>query len=62
MRFLDPNHPFFRPVWVRWLTALLPMGWATFEMATGNVGWAILFGAAGAYAFYELVIHGPSDG
>lgn len=61
MRFIDADHPMFaRPV-VRWLTAVLPLIWAAVELASGNPGWAILFGAAGAYAVYELIIVGPSD-
>lgn len=59
MQFLDADHPFFKPVWRRWATALIPLGWAGFEGATGNFGWAILFGGAGAYAFWVLIIRGP---
>jgi hypothetical protein len=59
MQFLDPNHPFFRPVWRRWATGLLPLIWGGVELFTGNPGWAILFGGAGAYALYMLVLKGP---
>jgi hypothetical protein len=58
-QFLDPNHPFFKPVWVRWVTAILPLAWAVFEVVSGNPGWAILFGATGAYAFWVLIVKGP---
>lgn len=61
-KFLDANHPMFRPVWVRWLTALFPLAWAGFELYWGNVFWAILFGATGAYAFWVLVVKGPDAG
>jgi hypothetical protein len=57
---IDANHPFFRPVWRRWATALLPLGWAGVEVATGSPGWAMLFGATGAYAFWALILKGPS--
>ncbi|NHF73398.1 hypothetical protein [Paracoccus xiamenensis] len=58
---VDPNHPFFRPLWVRILCVAFPFGWAMFEMGTGNVFWAILFGAAGAVLFNALILRGPDD-
>ena len=57
---IDADHPFFRPVWRRWVTAVLPLVWAGVEVATGSAGWAMLFGAAGAYAFWVLIVKGPS--
>lgn len=59
-KFLDPDHPFFKPVWRRWLTAVLPLGWAIVELASGNALWALLFGAVGIYAFWVLIVKGPS--
>ena len=59
-KFLDPNHPFFKPVWRRGLTALVPLAWAIVEIATGNTLWAVLFGAVGVYAFWVLIVKGPS--
>ena len=59
-KFLDPNHPFFRPARRRWLTALFPLAWAIVEIATGNTLWALLFGAVGIYAFWVLIVKGPS--
>jgi hypothetical protein len=61
-RFLDPDHPFFRPAWRRWATAILPLAWAAFELVSGSPGWAILFGAVGAYAFWILIVKGPTGG
>lgn len=60
MKLIDPDHPFFRPVWRRWASALLPLAWALVELFTGSPGWAILFGALGGYAFYMLVMKGPT--
>lgn len=59
MKFLDPNHPFFQPVWRRWATAFFPLAWGAFELYNGSPGWAVVFGAAGAYAFWVLIIKGP---
>ncbi|MDZ4095593.1 MAG: hypothetical protein U1D35_11900 [Paracoccaceae bacterium] len=62
MQFIDPDHPFFKPVWRRWVTVVLPLGWAGFELAAGNPGWAVLFCVAAAYAFWVLILRGPSAG
>jgi len=56
MKFLDRNDPFFRKMWVRVVTVALPLGWGAVELATGNPGWALMFGAAGAWALYELFL------
>lgn len=51
---VDPEHPFFRALWVRILCVLAPLLWAGFELYTGSVFWAILFGAAGVYLLVML--------
>ncbi|MBI1218481.1 MAG: hypothetical protein GC186_08020 [Rhodobacteraceae bacterium] len=60
MQFLDPNDPFFRPVWRRWATVLVPAAWSCLELWGGNASWALLFGAAAAYAFWMLILRGPT--
>ena len=54
---VDPNHPFFRPLWVRVLSVLLPLLWAGVEASTGAIFWAILFGATGIYLFVALFVN-----
>ena len=55
MKFLDPDDPFFRHAWVRWLTVVLPVGWGLVELFwIGQPFWAVLFLAAGAYAGWML--------
>lgn len=56
MKFLDPHHPFFKPLWRRILTAALPTAWGGVELYNGSTGWGIMFVAAGVYAAYELLI------
>jgi hypothetical protein len=56
MKFLDPHHPFFKPLWRRILSVLLPTAWGGVELYNGSTGWAVLFLGAGAYAAYELLI------
>lgn len=55
MKFLDPQHPFFKPLWRRILTVLAPAAWGLVELSNGASGWAILFFGASAYAAYELL-------
>lgn len=56
MKLIDPDHPFFRNPWARRATTFFPLGWAGMELYTGNPGWALLFGAAGAYAGWVLLL------
>lgn len=53
---IDPDHPFFRPLWVRLLTVALPLAWAGVEARTGAPGWALVFAAAGLYALAALFL------
>lgn len=59
MKLLDPDDPFFAVPWRRWVTILAPAGWAVVELVTGNPGWALVFGAAAAYALWVLIL-GPA--
>lgn len=56
MKFLDPQHPFFRPLWRRILTVALPAAWAVVEWSNGATGWAIIFLAAAGYAGWQLFL------
>jgi hypothetical protein len=60
MKIIDPDDPFFAPLWRRWATVLFALFWCAVEVSLGSPGWAVLFGAAGAYAFYVLIYQGPS--
>ncbi len=62
MKLLDPDHPFFRPVWVRVAVVGLALLWAVVELVFGSPGWAMLFAAAGLYALWIFVSHARGDG
>lgn len=61
MALIDPAHPFFRPLWRRVAVVIACLGWALFEIMTGSPGWAMLFGGAGLYAAYVLLITTPPE-
>lgn len=62
MKFLDPDHPMFRHLLVRWLTVLVPLGWGIVEFVyLGSPFWGILFLAAGVYAGWQLFFNRKAD-
>jgi hypothetical protein len=59
-KMLDVNDPFFRPVWRRWATVAVPATWACVEWISGDPFWGLLFTAAAAYAYRELIMKAPT--
>ncbi|MCB1369443.1 MAG: hypothetical protein KDJ83_00995 [Rhodobacteraceae bacterium] len=57
--FFGFSHPFYRPLWRRLLVVGAALGWALVEAVSGHPGWALLFGAAGAWAAWGLLIAYP---
>ncbi len=60
-KLLDADDPFFAKPWRRWAVAVLPLAWAGVEFWNGAAMWGVLFGAAGAYAGYELLVRPRRD-
>ncbi|MGQ0567278.1 MAG: hypothetical protein ACT4OK_19745 [Gemmobacter sp.] len=58
--FLDPDHPMFARAWVRWATVLFPAAWAIFEAYSEAWVWAAAFGGLAGYAFWVLIVKGPT--
>lgn len=56
MQILDPTHPFFKPLWRRVLTIILPALWGCVEAYNQSWGWAVLFLGSAVYLTYELLI------
>jgi hypothetical protein len=52
---IDPTDPFFAPLWRRVVIVGLCLGWALVEVLNGSPGWALMFGAVGAYAAFKLL-------
>jgi hypothetical protein len=53
-KFLDTEHPMFRPLWVRVLIVALCLGWAVFEFVDGSPFWGVIFLGLGGYAAYAF--------
>lgn len=61
--WLDVQSPVLRPLWLRIVIVGICAIWAIFEIVSGNLFWAILFGAAAAYLGYQLfVVFDPDRG
>ena len=61
-KLLDPDDPFFAPAWKRWATALLPLIWGAVEfLVFQDPLWGLIFAAAGAFAFWQLIVKGPAQ-
>ena len=60
-KFLDTDHPMFRPLWVRILIVALAGGWAGFEFVAGTPLWGVLFGGMAAYAGWKFFLDPGRD-
>ena len=52
----EVRSPFFLPLRRRVVATGAILLWALFELSNGSFGWAALFGACGAYLFYQFFI------
>ena len=52
----EVRHPFFRPFWRRAMATTAILGWAVFELSNGAQIWALVFGIAGMYLFFQFFI------
>lgn len=59
-KFLDPDHPMLRPLWVRLLIVALCFGAAAVDFVYGSPGFGVIFGAMGVYALYMFFL-APRD-
>ncbi|MDX3927184.1 MAG: hypothetical protein QHC90_15455 [Shinella sp.] len=62
MKFIDPDHPFYRPLWIRLLLVGFCSAWTAFEFYNGEQMWGTIFLVVAAYAFAQLLLfYKPSD-
>lgn len=59
MQLIDPDHPFFQPLWRRILLVVVPFAWAFVEMAYGNSIWAYLSAGIGGFLAWNLIFKWP---
>ena len=53
-KFLDTEHPMFRPLWVRVLIVVFAGGWAVVEFLRGAPVWGLIFAAFAAYGAWAF--------
>ncbi|MEK1929341.1 MAG: hypothetical protein AAAC47_06050 [Pararhizobium sp.] len=56
IKFIDPDHAFYRPLWVRLLIVAFCAVWTAFEFWQGENTWGMIFLAVSAYAGCVLII------
>ena len=56
MSLFDVQTPFFRPLWRRLAVTAVCLAWTAVEIATGEVMWAMIFGAAGLYLAWQFFV------
>lgn len=61
-KFLDTNHPFFRPLWIRILIVAVCVGWGVMEFVTGAPFWGVIFLGLGGYAAWGFFFDFRPDG
>lgn len=56
MKFIDPDHPFYKPLWVRLLIVIFCSAWTAVEFYNGENTWGMIFLAVAAYTACVLII------
>ena len=56
MKFIDPTHPVYRPVWVRVLIVGICAALTEVEYYNGLETWGLIFLVITAYAFAQLLL------
>jgi hypothetical protein len=56
MHLIDPNHPVYKPLWVRVLIVAFCFGWAIVEAFGPQPFWSVIAAALGIYAAWMLLL------
>ncbi len=59
MQLIDPNHAFYRPLWLRILIVGLLIAWFGLELMVGASFWLVIVGALAVYCTWVLLIRFP---
>jgi hypothetical protein len=51
---IEPEHPIYRPLWVRVLLLLVLAGWAAAELTRGSPFWGTIAAGLALFVIYEL--------
>lgn len=51
---IEPEHPIYRPLWVRVLLLLVLAGWAAVEFLHDSPFWGTIAGGLALFVLYEL--------
>lgn len=60
-KFLDTDHPWFRPLWTRILFTVLPLAWGVLEFTTGSPFWGTIFLGLAGYAGWGFFVDFDPD-
>ncbi|CAN7322114.1 hypothetical protein IB277_12630 [Ensifer sp. ENS07] len=62
LKFIDPDHPFYRPLWIRLLIVGFCGVWTVVEFLGEQAMWGMIFLAVTAYASAALLVfYKPSE-
>ncbi|OCP02308.1 MULTISPECIES: hypothetical protein [unclassified Ensifer] len=62
LKFIDPDHPFYRPLWIRLLIVVFCAVWTAVEFLGEQPLWGMIFLAVTAYASAALLVfYKPSE-
>lgn len=53
---IDPNHPFYDPLWRRLLIPIVCASWVGVELYAGSPVWAGIVAVVGLFATYKLFV------
>ncbi len=56
IKLIDPDHPFYRPLWIRLLIIALCAFWTAVEFYNGENTWGMIFLAVTTYTACTLLI------
>ncbi|MEI2300109.1 hypothetical protein [Ensifer sp. MJa1] len=62
LKLIDPDHPFYRPLWIRLLIVAFCGVWTAVEFYGEQTVWGMIFLAMTAYASAALLVfYKPND-